>query len=1476
MTYIIPIIFIIFVMVVLVILYNNSRNTGIKRPSNVNGNSKKRTLNSSAINSSPKIPKTNPTPSQPIATQTNALPLPQIPFLNQQRPTENNREFSLLFRLVELIRNYKLENSEKERKYIPVYNTFLEKLIKKGEEILQNHQSESHHIIEDFLRQQKLKTFSEFLIEDLKIHIKQWNEDDILYDINRLNRDSKTNEILNEFLNLFPLKDNESEILEKIENLMKTYQTLSTQNKQQVLNEIKANLDELSSISFILHSKIADLFKNNFMRCVDELNTPEINLSNNIATLFKKLQTELNHHKEIIENEVSKAVSSEIKAKLKALSSASPTLNEIPSLLETVNNSIAEIHGIKAKVVQNPINFDDIKDIIETELGNFITTFNNLSKTILLQDDKPIKVPDLTNIEVFWDKTSMKEKLKTILDNILSKANIQLQAIIQNINSRLNSQSLQQRFELQTEVTNMLGSVAELGDVNIPNIIDKLQTPNRVERSPPPQDNTEIIKILEEIQKMFNKKETPESTFDSLSKLKIPFPTHEIRLQEDKEKAKLVNVLQNLSKQFLEYKEKQTSIPDNLLIIPEKSGVVEYEVSQFANFQKLSDTLNAIVSISSSNPIDDNAETLKNILELQNLLKVKIIETEAKNKELREIQGISRQREVLIAKTEAELKKAFQSIIERRNEQQSQMNTQLDLIKANQENTGTGTKLDEFMSLKSNIKELEKKNFNLQSKEIEVDRRTSDLLVQQSDFLKSQFNKEHDKIVEKLKTDNKQLLEQLIKLQTAFNVETFKAVQEEINKRKGELDNYSRQLGEKNNQIYELESKLRTSETTSFQMLNELYSSEYYKNWTGMKELMQKELTDFNTEKEAIKQTELALTRQQAELDKFYRITVNEKLQIDQYSRDAKNAIDKEITAWEETKGLLNKELTEYKEKYNQLEQELKTAQFDRNSYGQDKQKLEETNKELLAKLENFEKESLKQIQETKAKLEADLEQSNKLNKTLQATLLSKTNEISSKQAQIDAQSQSITSLNSDILQLKQQLETSASNSKQQIDEINLKLSSKTSALQEEEGKKIALEKELHQLTDLKTKAQEEANILKAENQTLNTQINELSILSKKYEENAVKSKQNANTKQQNLDEKLQELTQLKDKFNKIQDELTQTKEGQISYLTDEQKQLIKASQKLQEYTESLEIKVSKKLNELVSKIKEGLNKTKLLLNIDIPSNVNTIHQFIDKIYTYNVQLKINTNNTQFAEQFKSYKKPGNYPLTIEINLGTSSNKMCSNDVLIMQSYLYKHLTPEIKCKLKYDENNTEQNNTLEENYSICIYIKNNIYTGERFVMKKLDKYGKFVDFTESENYDEKYFFSNFKNAYKLLIKEGFNPVSGGAVSKQKRLLPNKTFEYNKTTTNKYFEYIQNLVMPIYMMKFIKFYFYKHNKNDKTSQIKDYILNLIVIIGLNIIKQIDLSNALTIDFILTHISYNINKKEESFLIPYFLLYLINI
>lgn len=1477
MTYIIPIIFIIFVIVVLVILYNNSRNTGIKRPSNVNGNSKKRTLNSSAINSSPKIPKTNSTPSQPIATQTNALPLPQIPFLNQQRPTENNREFSLLFRLVELIRNYKLENSEKERKYIPVYNTFLEKLVKKGEEIIQNHQSESHHIIEDFLRQQKLKNFSDFLIEDLKIHIKQWNEDDILYDINRLNRDSKTNSILNEFLNLFPLKDNESEILEKIENLMKTYQTLSTQNKQQILNEIKANLDELSSFSFILHSKIADLFKNNFMRCVDELNTQEINLSNNIATLFKKLQTELNHHKDIIENEVSKAVSSEIKAKLKALSSASTTLNEIPSLLETVNNSIADIHGIKAQVVQNPINFDDIKDIIETELGNFITTFNNLSKTILLQDDKPIKVPDLTNIEVFWDKTSMKDQLKTILDNILSKANIQLQAIIQNINSRLNSQSLQQKFELQTEVSNMLGSVAELGDVNIPNIINQLQTPNGVERSPP-QDNTEIIKILEEIQKMFNQTVTPESTFDSLSKLKIPFPTHEIRLQEDKEKAKLVNVLQNLSKQFLEYKEKQTKkpIPDNLLIIPEKSGVFEYEVSQFANFQKLSDTLNAIVSMSSSNPIDDNAETLKKISELQNLLKVQIIETEAKNKELNHMRVSSEQKEVLIAKTESELKKAFKSIIERRNEQQSQMNTQLDLIKANQENTGTSTKLDEFMSLKSNIKELEEKNKYLQSKEIEVDRRTSDLLVQQSDFLKSQFNKEHDKIVEKLKTDNKQLLEQLIQLQTASNVSKFQAVQEEINKRKGELDNYSRQLGEKNNQIYELESKLRTSETTSFQMLNDLYSSEYYKNWTGMKELMQQELTDFNTEKEAIEKKELALKRQQAELDEFYRITVNEKLQIDQYSIDAKNAIDKEITAWEETKGLLNKELTEYKEKYNQLEQELKTAQYDRNLYGQDKQKLEETNKELLEKLENFEKESLKQIQETKTKLEADLEQSNKLNKTLQATLLSKTNEISSKQAQIDAQSQSINSLNSDILQLKQQLKTSEEKSTVEVEKIKLELSSKTSKLQEEEGKKIALEKELHQLTDLKTKAQEEANRLQKENQTLNAQINELSTLSKKYEENAVISKQNANSKQKTLDEKLQELTQLKEKFNKIQDELTQTKEGQISYLTDEQKQLIKASQKLQEYTESLEIKVSKKLNELVSKIKEGLNKTKLLLNIDIPSNVNTIHQFIDKIYTYNVQLQINTNNTQFAEQFKSYKKPGNYPLTIEINLGTSSNKMCSNDVLIMQSYLYKHLTPEIKCKLKYDENNTEQNNTLEENYSICIYIKNNIYTGEKFVMKKLDKYGKFVDFTESENYDEKYFFSNFKNAYKLLIKEGFNPVSGGAVSKQKRLLPNKTFEYNKTTTNKYFEYIQNLVMPIYMMKFIKFYFYKHNKNDKTSQIKDYILNLIVIIGLNIIKQIDLSNALTIDFILTHISYNINKKEESFLIPYFLLYLINI
>ena len=1479
MTYIIPIIFIIFVMVVLVILYNNSRNTGIKRPSNVNGNSKKRTLNSSEINSSPKIPKTNPTHSQqPIATQTNALPLPQIPFLNQQRPTENNREFSLLFRLVELIRNYKLENSEKERKYIPVYNTFLEKLIKKGEEILQNHHSESHHIIEDFLRQQKLKNFSDFLIEDLKIHIKQWNEDDILYDINRLNRDSKTNSILNEFLNLFPLKDNESEILEKIENLMKTYQTLSTQNKQQILNEIKANLDELSSISFILHSKIADLFKNNFMRCVDELNTQEINLSNNIATLFKKLQNELNHHKDIIENELSKAVSTEIKAKLKALSSVTPTLNEIPSLLEKINNSIAEIHGIKAQVVQNPINFDDIKDIIENELGNFITNFNNLSKTILLQDDKPIKVPDLTNIEVFWDKTSIKEQFKTILDNILSKANIQLQAIIQNINSRLNSQSLQQKFELQTEVTNMLGSVAELGDVNIPSLIDRLQTPPIGVNRSPPQDNTEIIKILEEIQKMFEKKVTPESTFDSLSK--FPFPTHEIVIKPDLEKAKLVNVLQNLSKQFLEYKEKQTkkSIPENLLIIPEKSGVFEYEVSQFANFQKLSDTLNAIVSMSASNPIDDNAETLKKISELQNLLKVQIIETEAKNKELNGRIGNLQPSEALIEKTETEIKKAFKSILERRNEQQAQMANQLDLIKKTQENTlnETDKGLDEFMSLKSNIKELETITFKLQSKEIEVDRRTSDLLVQQSDFLKSQFNKEHDKIVEKLKTDNKQLLEQLIKLQTKSNVDKFQAVLEEINKRKGELDNYSRQLGEKNNQIYELESKLRNSEITSFQMLNDLYSSEYYKNWTGMKELMEKELTDFNAEKEAIKIKELDLKRQQYELDEFYKITVNEKFQIDKYSRDAKNAIDKEITAWEETKGLLNQELTEYKQKYNQLEQELISTRDERNASSQDKQNLEETNKELLVKLEKFEKESLKKIQETKAKLEADLEQSSKLNETLQATLQSKTNEINSKQAQIEAQGQSINSLNSDILQLKQQLETSKSKSKEEIETIKSELSSKTSALQEEESKKYALENELHQLTDLKSKAQEEANKLKHENNTLSTQINELSALSKQYEGNAAKFKQNANSKQRTLDEKLQELAQLKENFSKIQTELIQTKEGQISYLTDEQKELIKASQKLQEYTESLEIKVSKKLNELVSKIKEGLNKTKLLLNIDIPSNVNTIHQFIDKIYTYNVQLQINTNNTQFAEQFKSYKKPGKYPLTIEINLGTSSNNMCSNDVLIMQSYLYKHLTPEIKCKLKYDENNTEQNNTLEDNYSICIYIKNNIYTGEKFVMKKLDKYGKFVDFTESENYDEKYFFSNFKNAYKLLIKEGFNPVSGGAVSKQKRLLPNKTFEYNKTTTNKYFEYIQNLVMPIYMMKFIKFYFYKHNKNDKTSQIKDYILNLIVIIGLNVIKQIDLSNALTIDFILTHISYNINKKEESFLIPYFLLYLINI
>ena len=1495
MTYIIPIIFIIFVMVVLVILYNNSRNTGIKRPSNVNGNSKKITLNSSAIGLSQQIPKTNTKPSQPIATQTNTsspqisflnqqrptetntLSLPKIPFLNHQRPPENNREFSLLFRLVELIRNYKLENSEKERKYIPVYNTFLEKLIKKGEEIIQNHQSESHHIIDDFLRQQQLKNFSDFLLEDLKIHIKQWNEDDILYDINRLNRDSKTNSILNEFLNLFPLKDNESKILEKIENLMKTYQSLSTQNKQQILNEIKANLDELSSISFILHSKIADLFKNNFMRCVDELNTQEINLSNNITTLLKKLQTELNHHKDIIENEVSKAVSAEIKAKLKTLSSVSSTSNEIASLLETINNSIADIHGIKAQVVQNPINFDDIKDIIETELGNFITNFNNLSKTILLQDDKPIKVPDLTNIEVFWDKTSMKEQLKTILDNILSKADIQLQAIIQNINTRLNSQSLQQKFDLQTEVTNMLGSVAELGDVNKPEIINQLQTPNRVNRSPP-QDNTEIIKILQEIQKMFNETVTPENTFDTLSKLNIPSPTHEIFVTKDAEKAKLVNVLQQLSKQFIEYKEKQTkkSIPDNLLIIPENTGVVEYEVSQFANFQKLSDVLNEIVSISSSNPIDDNGETLKKINELQNLLKTQIIETKEQQKNLDQRMAISTQRDALIAKTEKEIKKAFESILERRKEQQSQMVNQLDLIKKNQENTLDSKKLDEFESLKSNIAELENINFDLQSKEIEVERMNAEFLVKQSDFMKSQFNKEHDKIIEQLKNDNKNLLQQLIKLQTASNVGKFQAVQTEINKRKGELDNYSRQLGEKNKQIYELESKLRNSETTSFQMLNDLYSSEYYKNWTGMKELMEKELTNFTAEKEAIEKKELELKRQQAELDEFYRITVNEKIQIDQYSRDAKNAIDKEITAWEETKGLLNKELTEYKEKYNQLEQELKTTQFVRNSYGQEKQTLEQKNKELLVKLENFEKESLKQIEETKNKLVVELEQSKKLNQTLQKTLESKTNQINSKQAQIDAQSQSIISLNSDIVNLKNKLNNITSSSEQEIETIKLELSSKTSELEKEQGKQYALQQELHQLTDQKSKAQEEANKLKNENQTLNTQIKELSTLTEQYKENAAKSKQNANTTQKTLDEKLQELTQLKENFSKIEKELIQTKEGQISYLTDEQKELIKASQKLQEYTESLEIKVSKKLNELVSKIKEGLNKTKLLLNIDIPSNVNTIHQFIDKIYTYNVQLQINTNNTQFAEQFKSYKKPGNYPLTIEINLGTSSNKMCSNDVLIMQSYLYKHLTPEIKCKLKYDEDNTEQNNTLEENYSICIYIKNNIYTGEKFVMKKLDKYGKFVDFTESENYDEKYFFSNFKNAYKLLIKEGFNPVSGGAVSKQKRLLPNKTFEYNKTTTNKYFEYIQNLVMPIYMMKFIKFYFYKHNKNDKTSQIKDYILNLIVIIGLNVIKQIDLSNALTIDFILTHISYNINKKEESFLIPYFLLYLINI
>lgn len=1143
MTYIIPIIFIIFVMVVLVILYNNSRNTGIKRPSNVNGNSKKRSLNSSEILSSPKIHKTNTTSSQPIAIQTNALQLPQIPFLNQQRPTENNREFSLLFRLVELIRNYKLENSEKERKYIPVYNIFLEKLIKKGEEILQNHQSESHHIIEDFLRQQKLKTFSEFLIDDLKIHIKQWNEEDILYDINRLNRDSQTNTILNEFIKLFPLKDNESEIFEKIESLMKTYQTLTNQNKQQILNQIKANLDELSSISFILHSKIADLFKNNFMRCVDELNRQEINLSNNIATLFKILHTEFNHHKDAIEKEVSKEVSKIIKERFKALSEASPKSNEIPSLLETINNFISEIHGIKAQVVQNPIHFDDIKDIIETELANFITNFNNLSKTILLQDDKPIKIPDFTNIEVFWDKTSIKEKLKTILDDVIYKADIQLQAIIQNINSRLRSQSLKQDFDLQTEVNTMLASVAELGDMNIGEIIKQLQsTPNLVVTRSTPQDNTEIIQILQEIEKMFNKTNTPESTFDALSKLNIPSPTHEIFIQQDAEKAKLVNVLQKLTKQFLEYKEQQTqkSIPENLLVIPEKTGVIEYEVSQFANFQKLSDVLNEIVSISSSNPIDDNGKTFEKINELQNLLKTQIIETKQQNKELTQRNSILLQKEALIVKTEKEIKKAFESILERRKEQQSQMVNQLDLIKRTQENTfdGNGNKLDEFESLKSNIEELENRNFDLQSKEIEVDKMTSDLFVKQSDFLKSQFNKEHDKIIEQLKTDNKLLLEQLIQLQTASNVSKFQAVQEEINKRKGEIYNYNLQLGEKNKLISELESKLRTSEIASFQMLNDLYSSEYYKNWTGMKELMQKELNDFNAEKEAIEKKEVELNKQRAELDEFYKIAVNEKLQIDQYSRNAKNAIDKEITAWDETKGLLNKELTEYKEKYNQLEQELKTTQFVRNSYGQEKQTLEQKNKELLDKLDNFEKESLKQIQETKDKLERELEQSNQLNKTLQSTIQSKTNEISSKQAQIDAQSQSITSLNSDILKLKQQLETSESKSKEQIEEINLELSSKTSALQEQQSKQQELQKELHQLTDLKSKAQEEANTLKKENQTLNTQINELSTLSKKYEENATKSKQNANTKQKTLDEKLQELNQLKEKFNKIQDEL--------------------------------------------------------------------------------------------------------------------------------------------------------------------------------------------------------------------------------------------------------------------------------------------------------------------------------------------------
>ena len=49
-----------------------------------------------------------------------------------------------------------------------------------------------------------------------------------------------------------------------------------------------------------------------------------------------------------------------------------------------------------------------------------------------------------------------------------------------------------------------------------------------------------------------------------------------------------------------------------------------------------------------------------------------------------------------------------------------------------------------------------------------------------SNVMWDQFNKEHDKIIEQLKNDNKNLLQQLIKLQTASNVEKFQAVQIEI------------------------------------------------------------------------------------------------------------------------------------------------------------------------------------------------------------------------------------------------------------------------------------------------------------------------------------------------------------------------------------------------------------------------------------------------------------------------------------------------------------------------------------------------------------------------------------------------------------------------------------------------------------------------------------------------------------------------